>query len=100
MGAVDASQIDAAAQASSLWSSYAEPIDRESAREMLAAKMQAATDGDIKVTVPKAPKESHEGAKKKKDDDGVVVHYLKSQEGRRMMTTVARGVFGLLKKGR
>ncbi|MEY2419849.1 MAG: double-strand break repair helicase HerA and related ATPase [Actinomycetota bacterium] len=93
MGAVDASQVEASAKASSLWSSYATAIDRQSAREMLAEKMQ--------VTAPEpgpAPKESHEHKQKK--EDGAVVHYLKSQEGRRMMNTVARGVFGLLKKAR
>ena len=41
----------------------------------------------------KAPKETRR-------DDNVVVGYLKSREGRSMMNTVARGVFGMLRKRR
>ena len=40
------------------------------------------------------------GARADGKDDNVVVGYLKSREGRSMMNTVARGVFGLLKKRR
>jgi len=39
-------------------------------------------------------------AAKKKDDDNAVLGYLKSREGRSMVNTVARGVFGLLRKRR
>ncbi|MCB0971500.1 MAG: DUF853 family protein, partial [Acidimicrobiales bacterium] len=39
IGAVEAEQVRALAEASDLWATYAEEIDRESAREMLAKKM-------------------------------------------------------------
>ena len=102
MGAVDKSEVESAAKASELWKSYAEEIDRESARELLAKKVAAAADADIDIKIPKAEKseKSAPAAQGKKKDDGVVVHYLKSQEGRRMLNRVARGVFGMLTKGK
>jgi DNA helicase HerA-like ATPase len=101
MGAVDNAEIEKASKADSIWSSYAEEIDRESARELLAKKISAAADADIEVTIPKPATEKPErSAGKKKKSDGVVEGYLKSQEGRRMINRVARGVFGLLTKGK
>jgi DNA helicase HerA-like ATPase len=101
MGAIDKADIDAAAKASDIWKSYAEEIDRESARELLAKKVAAAADGDLDIKIPKAEKPAPaDRGRKHKEDDGVVVGYLKSQEGRRMLNRVARGVFGLLTKGK
>ena len=99
MGAVPTEEIDKAAQASDLWSSYAEEVDRESAREQLGKKIAAAAEEEIEISVPK-PKSGGRETKRKKKDDGVVEGYLKSQEGRRMISRVARGVFGLLTKGK
>ena len=39
IGAVDPAEVQALAEASEMWATYAEEIDRESAREMLAARM-------------------------------------------------------------
>jgi hypothetical protein len=102
MGAVDKSDIAAAAKDSELWKHYAEEIDRESARELLAKKVAAAADAELDIKVPKPEKAAKAPApsRGKKKDDGVVVGYLKSQEGRRMINRVARGVFGLLTKGK
>ena len=100
MAALDTDAIDGAAKKDGLWSTYAEEIDRESAREKLAARLSdAAPEGETVTAPPKAPASSgQKKGSKKKEDDGVVVHYLKSQEGRRMMSRVARGVFGMLTK--
>jgi DNA helicase HerA-like ATPase len=95
MAALDPTEVDRAAHDSSLWSTYATPVDRESARELLAAKAAKATD-QAPTPQPKAKK----GKAAKEDDDNPIVDYLKSREGRSMMNTVARGVFGLLKKRR
>ncbi|HZQ83574.1 MAG TPA: helicase HerA-like domain-containing protein [Acidimicrobiales bacterium] len=97
MAAIGDDAIDKAAKDSSTWSKYAEEIDRESARELLAAKMNAATAADEKVEAPKGDAKGDGGSKVKKAE-GVVTGYLKSQEGRRMITSVARGVFGMLTK--
>jgi DNA helicase HerA-like ATPase len=98
LGAVDPAEVTAAGQASPLWPTYAQEIDRQSATELLAAKMgvpapPAATPHDQppKVSLPtssgqKAPRTS------------AVTGYLRSREGRSMLNTIARGVFGMLKK--
>jgi DNA helicase HerA-like ATPase len=98
MAALDGSKIEEAAKKSSLWPTYAEEIDRESAREKLAGRLSAAAPEGETVSAP-PPAKAKSGGKKKKDD-GVVTHYLKSQEGRRMISRVARGVFGMLTKSR
>jgi hypothetical protein len=121
MAAVEAGAIDSSARASDLWPKYAEEIDRESARERLAAKMEAGapeTDDpetdDPETDDPEADAPEREAAKPaarqsrakatqpegKTKDENAVVGYLKGREGRSMINTVARGVFGLLKKRR
>ena len=99
MAAVETEAIDRAAHDSSLWSKYAEEIDRESAREKLGARIaQSADEADAAAEAPRAPRAPK--ATKKKSDDNAVLGYLKSREGRSMVNTVARGVFGLLRKRR
>ena len=101
MAAIEAEALDRAARDSSLWSKYATEIDRESAREKLGARMAAAAEA---AAEPEAEVEreapASKPAKKSKKDDNAVLGYLKSREGRSMMNTVARGVFGLLRKRR
>src|SRR3954454_5048646 len=86
----------------SLWSTYVTEIDRESAREMLADKVAAAAAAAAAEAgrPPAPPPRRPKGAKKQKDGDaeGAVIGYLKSRESRSMVDTVARGLFGLLKK--
>ncbi|MDQ6727375.1 MAG: DUF853 domain-containing protein [Actinomycetota bacterium] len=97
MAAVETDAIDKAAHDSSLWSKYAEEVDRESAREKLAARLATAAE----VTTPAAPAQPKAPAAtphKKGGDDNAVLGYLKSREGRSMVNTVTRGVFGLLRK--
>jgi DNA helicase HerA-like ATPase len=101
MAAIETEALDRAARDSSLWSKYAAEIDRESAREKLGARMAAAAE----VAAEPEPEVEREApapkpAKKSKKDDNAVLGYLKSREGRSMMNTVARGVFGLLRKRR
>ena len=101
MAAIETEAIDRAAKDSSLWSKYATEIDRESAREKLGARMaaaaEAAAEPDPEARAEPAPKPAK---KAKKDEGNAVLGYLKSREGRSMMNTVARGVFGLLRKRR
>jgi uncharacterized protein len=102
MAAIDTAEIERAAKDSSIWSTYATAIDRESAREKLAAKTAAgATPANASAPAEAAPQPKAKSKRGKKDDDGnAVIDYLKSREGRSMMNTVARGVFGMLKKRR
>ena len=94
MAALDTADVDRLARDSSIWPTYAEEVDRESARERLAAKMA------VEVPKPTAQPAPKSGSKKKKDDSNPVIDYVKSREGRQMINTVARGIFGMLKKRR
>ncbi len=95
MAAVGTEAVDRAARDSSLWPTYATEIDRESAREKLGARMAEAAEA-----APPSPTPRPSAKAKKTDGDNAVLGYLKSREGRSMMNTVARGVFGLLRKRR
>ncbi|MEJ7582968.1 MAG: helicase HerA-like domain-containing protein [Acidimicrobiales bacterium] len=85
MAAIGDPAVEAAARADELWPKYGEEIDRESAREKLGARMARSAEA---------------GSKPKAEVDRPVLDYLKSREGRSMINTVARGVFGLLKRRR
>jgi uncharacterized protein len=101
MAAIGPDAIECAARDSSLWSTYAEEVDRESARELLGARMAEAAAAAAQADAEKqqrkeAPAPAPRASRKK--DDNAVLGYLKSREGRSMINTVARGVFGLLRK--
>jgi uncharacterized protein len=101
MAAIETDAIDRGAKDSSLWSKYSQEVDRESAREKLGARMASAADAAAEPEhEPEREAPTPKPAKKSKKDDNAVLGYLKSREGRSMMNTVARGVFGLLKKRR
>ncbi len=106
LGALDPAVVKAAGEASTLWPTYAVEIDRESATELLAAKM-GVTDPTATTpaegpegTTPNPKPTVKAGTKKakKKPDTSPVTDYLKSREGRSMLNTIARGVFSMLKK--
>jgi DNA helicase HerA-like ATPase len=113
MDTVGADAMAAAAQADPLWPAYANAIDPESAREKLAGRLAEAAAADVddeeeaervRSTPPPQPRrrgKPRTSGRAQADDDGnPIVGYLKSREGRAMVNTVARGVFGLLKKRR
>ena len=90
-----AADVAGAAARSALQGSYGATIDRESARELLAKRLEAA-QGDEKPAPP-APKRR---AKAQKEDGNPVVDFLESRHGQTITREVVRGVFGLLKKRR
>ncbi|MFO7591183.1 MAG: helicase HerA-like domain-containing protein [Acidimicrobiia bacterium] len=101
--------VDAAAKANPLFATYATEENRESAEEKIKARLEGAAaaaevEGEGGVTVEKpegagrAKKSTKKTAAPKKDEPGVVETVLKSREGRSMLNTVLRGVFGILKK--
>ena len=112
MAAIGPEAVDAAARDSSLWPRYATEVDRESAREMLAARLAEAAavhDTDEREEGPEpAPGQARRrsrssgggGGERGRAGGGAVVDYLKSREGRSLVNTVARGVFGLLRRRR
>jgi hypothetical protein len=115
MAAIEAEGMTKAAEADALWGKYAAEIDRESAREKLAARLTGATETAIPTTpapqsvddleVPPPPPPEPAAPKRRKGraqeaSGNPVVDYLKTREGRTMVNTVARGVFSLLRKRR
>ena len=127
IGAVDPAEVKALAEASELWPTYAQEVDRESARELLAARMGVEAAAPAPTTEPAsslpppppppaptadapppapapatkpAPAKKPAPAPAKKDDGNFVSDFLKSREGRATVNNVVRGVFDLLKKKR
>ena len=101
MGAVD--DVDARAKASPLYAKYATRIDNQSAREMLAARLDPPA-----AQPPKAePKPKQQGKPKPKPaakapapSGGLeeLGGFLNSRQGKAMQKQVVRGMFDLLKK--
>ena len=100
MGPAD--DVDTAAKSSPLYAKYGTRVDNQSARELLAARLQQPT---APAPAPASPAES-----KPSDDShkaaagalaggaGVLGTFLKSKQGKQLESQVVRGVFGLLKK--
>jgi hypothetical protein len=88
--------VDAAAKASLLYSRYAERADRESASELLAARVERAAGEQ-----PKEKPEPHPRARAKakpKPAGDPLTDFLGSRQGKRLQREVLRGVFGMLRK--
>jgi len=84
-----ASDVDAAAKASPLYAKYGTRVDAQSARELLAARLEQKP----------APTEEHrKAAKASGGGAGAVGDFLKSRTGQRIEREVIRGLFGLLSK--
>ncbi|PUA82894.1 helicase HerA-like domain-containing protein [Nocardioides currus] len=105
MGAADATAMQAAVEASPLHAKYSEVVDRESAREKLAARIEegarkAAEDARIKE-MAREQKATRVTKQAKKDDDGIVMDVVKSSAFKDFMRTAAREVArGMFKSGR
>src|SRR5690242_3731652 len=88
------SGVDAAAKASPLFAKYGTRLDRESAREQLAARVERAAQ-----PAPASPAPKQQKAPKQPASGGdTVTDFLKSRQGQRLERVVVRGVFGLLRK--
>jgi len=104
LGAVPVDEVTAAGQASPLWPRYAQEIDRDSATELLAAKLgvPSPTSSGAAAAKPheKVPKVAvgTKASRSRKPDTSGVTDYLRSREGRSMLNTIARGVFGIFTK--
>jgi DNA helicase HerA-like ATPase len=104
MAAADAAAMDTAVKGSPLFAKYAEPVDRESAREKLAAKLEAgaakaeaeeAAKDQQKAPTPKAP------APRRKQEKSMVEEVVTSTTFRQVMRTAAREIVrGVFKTGR
>jgi DNA helicase HerA-like ATPase len=100
MDPAPADQMQAAVAASPLQAKYAEEIDRESAREKLAAKLEAGAkkaEEDARVK-EMAREQRNERVTKKDEEDGLVSQVVKSSAFKDFVRTAARevvrGMFG------
>ena len=93
MGPAD--DVDGAARASALFAKYGTRVDPQSAREMLAARME-------KPSPPSAPPPAtpahQEAARATGGGAQGIGSFLASRQGKAIERQVVRGVFGLLKK--
>jgi uncharacterized protein len=100
-----ADNVDGAAKASPLWAKYGTRVDNQSARELLAARLEQQQPPAVET--PAAPAERvPAGTRNGGSDAGIALgggtaalgKFLKSRQGQQLEKEVVRGVFGLLKK--
>jgi DNA helicase HerA-like ATPase len=92
-----ADDVDGAAKASPLFAKYGTRTDSQSAREMLAARVQAAPEAaPAGAPAPAAPAEKAPAPKESTVD--AIGGFLSSRQGKQLQKEVVRGVFGMLKK--
>jgi hypothetical protein len=90
-----APDVGALAKASPLQAKYGTEIDRESAYELLAKRVEAAPAPEPEPKADKPAPEHHNGAKQPSDP---LTDFLGSRQGKQLQREVVRGVFSLLKK--
>jgi uncharacterized protein len=128
MGPAD--DVDAAAKASPLWAKYGQRVDNQSAREILAARLEKPAETPVPAAGHKQPAgaphqqaapqrkpataphkqpaaQHHQPTAQHKQAAGAmgggvaaVGAFLQSSQGKQLQKEVMRGVFGLLKKRR
>lgn len=98
MGATD--DVDKSAKASPLFSKYGTRVDNQSAREMLAARMEQSAAPAAAPPSPAPQPQAHhkEAAGAIAGGAAVLSTMLNSSAGRQVEREVIRGVFGILKK--
>ena len=85
-----ADNVDAAARASPLYAKYGTRMDAQSAREMLAARLDQPTATQ--------PTEKHKEAARASRGGDSLGDFLNSRAGKQIQREVIRGVFGMLRK--
>ena len=86
-----------AAQASPLFAKYGTRIDAESARERLAARLEA-PEPVSQAEAPKPSRRAKEAAKATQRGGDPLTDFLTSREGKSLQRQIVRGVFGLLRR--
>jgi hypothetical protein len=94
MGAAD--DVEGAAKASPLYTKYGTRLDAESAREMLAERLDPPANGERREQPTERQKGAGDAVGKGADAIG---DFLESSSGRALTREVVRGVFGMLKRG-
>ena len=101
LSSMEAVDVAAATQSSPPTAKYAKRLDRESAAEVLARRVEAAADADASKPAPgrrapqPRPRTTKAPAKGPTDE---LTDFLSSRSGKALQREVVRGVFGLLRK--
>ena len=97
--------VDAPAKASPLYARYGTRVDAQSARELLAGRLEAAAEPAPPAPAPDKPLEHIPAPKLPKaprrapaPDPGGIGDFLNSRQGKAIEREVIRGVFGMLRK--
>ncbi|MEZ5191846.1 MAG: helicase HerA-like domain-containing protein [Nocardioides sp.] len=101
MGPADPSAMEATVKASPRYATYAQSVDRESAREKLAARLEEGArkaEEDAKLKEQLRQEKLDKAADRKKADDGGLIHDVVSSSAfkdflRTAAREVARGMF-------
>ena len=93
MGPAD--DVEGAAKASPLFTKYGTPLDRESARELLAKRLEQSTADPPAKEAQEPRPQRQEKPVEGKDPLG---DFLTSRQGKQIQREVIRGVFGMLRK--
>ena len=92
-----ADDVDGSAKAAPLYAKYGTQVDRESARELLAARIeQQALEAEPKPETAPAPRRRRRAEPVTTADP--LTDFLGSRQGKTLQREVIRGVFGLLRK--
>jgi DNA helicase HerA-like ATPase len=89
-----AANIDATARKSPLWAKYGTRLERETASEALAARVERAAETTERAA-PKTRRRRREPERPTKDP---LTDFMTSRQGRALQREIVRGVFGLLRK--
>ena len=99
MGPAD--DVDGAAKSSPLFAKYGTRLDNQSAREMLAVRLDPPPPDEKAPEESAKPTERHKGAASAAGSGADAIGgFLASSSGRALTREVLRGVFGMLKKRR
>jgi uncharacterized protein len=90
-----ADDVDAAAKASPLYAKYGTRVDRESARELLASRLEQTAPEPEPEPVEVLPRKE---PRRKAGTGDPLTDFLGSREGKRVQRELIRGMFGLLRK--
>ena len=86
-----APDLDAAAKASPLWAKYGTRLERESAAEALAKRVEATPEPEVKTT--RRRRRRRRGA-----PGDPLTDFMTSRQGKALQKEIVRGVFGMLRK--
>jgi DNA helicase HerA-like ATPase len=88
--------VEDAAKASPLWAKYGTRLERESAAERLAARVERAPEHE--APADDRPAAARPSRSRRKEPSDPLTDFLGSRQGKALQREVVRGAFGLLKK--